>query len=1179
MLLVLPLYGQLSCAQEEPAKRVLVLNSYHREFLWTDSIVKGIESVMGSEENDIGLTIEYMDTKSIKYDARYKEKLYDLYKYKYGNRTSDLIIATDDNAFDFLREYHEDIFPETPVVFCGVNNLEAPNLVDRDVFTGVIELLSVKETMDIALSLHPETREIVFVVDSTPTGTQLWSQIRGLPGYSENIRMTRIDDSLSMEQIEDTMSRLSDDTIVIFVTLNRDNSGTYYSSKEVVPRVCRASVRPVYGCSAQILPHGIVGGELIGGVYHGQVAATMAMRILAGDAVRDIPVITEPQTQTMFDYNQMQRWGIKESDLPEDSIIVNKPYSVYEENKGLLLSIIACVIVQTLIIVALVVNRSRRKAAEKELKESEDRFRMIFDSINDAVFTQNIETGAILNVNNTTCNLFGYTREELQRLGVQTISAGEAPYTWDDAIGRIKKATAGEPQLFEWRAKHRSGHLFWVEVSMIRAVVGKHERILVVMRDITERKHLEERMTHLNLVLHAIRSVSQLVAKENDRDRLLQRACDNLIETRGYHNAWIALIDESGTLITTAEAGLGEAFVPMVKRLERGELIECGKKALLQSGVVVIDDPISACHGCPLAEMCEGRRAMTIRLEHGGWVYGLFSVAVPAKLAADQEEQVLFKEVAGDIAFSLHSLKLGEKRKRAEDALVESERKLSQIVNGSSTPIFVIDKTHTVTHWNKACENLTGVSAEEMVGTKRQWSPFYSTERPTLADIIVDELTEEEIAGYYGGKFRRSVLINGAYEAEGSFPGFGGKWLFFTAAPLRDDHGNVTGAIESLRDITERKVAERKVRESERKFRSLVEQVPAITYIAALDESSTTLYVSSQIEEILGSPHEEYKTDPDFWAKRLHKEDRKRVLEEMSHAHETGNPFVSEYRMTSTAGKTVWISDKGVIVKDDRGNALYLLGVMFDITTRKLAEENLEQAMADMKRSNTDLEQFAYVISHDLQEPLRMVSSYVQLLSRRYKDKLDSEANDFIGFAVDGASRMQTLIQDLLKYSRVGTRGKSLTPAACEDALNQALANLKLAIEDSGAVVTHDPLPTVLADSSQLVGLFQNLIGNAIKFKGEDMPHIHVAAEQKEDRWLFSVADNGIGIDPEFFERIFVVFQRLNGREEYEGTGIGLAVCKKIVERHGGRMWVESEPGRGSTFYFTIPIKASGEQS
>ena len=203
----------------------------------------------------------------------------------------------------------------------------------------------------------------------------------------------------------------------------------------------------------------------------------------------------------------------------------------------------------------------------------------------------------------------------------------------------------------------------------------------------------------------------------------------------------------------------------------------------------------------------------------------------------------------------------------------------------------------------------------------------------------------------------------------------------------------------------------------------------------------------------------------------------------------------------------------------------------------------------------------------------------MELMKRRYAGKLDSDADEFIDFAVDGANRMQTLINDLLAYSRVGTRGKPLTPTDCTFVLEQLLMNLEVAIDESGAVVTHDPLPTVMADGSQLAQVFQNLIGNAIKFKGEEPPRIHIAVEQRGGEWVFSVADNGIGIDPESFDRIFEIFQRLHGRDEYSGTGIGLAVCKKLVERHGGRMWVESESGQGSTFYFTIPAKASGDRS
>ncbi len=241
------------------------------------------------------------------------------------------------------------------------------------------------------------------------------------------------------------------------------------------------------------------------------------------------------------------------------------------------------------------------------------------------------------------------------------------------------------------------------------------------------------------------------------------------------------------------------------------------------------------------------------------------------------------------------------------------------------------------------------------------------------------------------------------------------------------------------------------------------------------------------------------------------------------------------------------------------------------ITEHKHAEEALARERKDLACSNTDLQQFAYVASHDLQEPLRAVASYVQMLSRRYRGKLDADADEFIGYAVDGATRMQALINDLLEYSRMGTHGKQMEPSDSSAVLALALDNLTAAIQESGAVVTQDALPNVPADASQMAQLFQNLISNSIKFHGQEPPRVHVSAERKGAEWVFSVRDNSIGLDPQFGDRIFIIFQRLHTMGEYSGTGIGLAICKKIVERHGGRIWVESEPGKGSIFYFTIP--------
>lgn len=241
----------------------------------------------------------------------------------------------------------------------------------------------------------------------------------------------------------------------------------------------------------------------------------------------------------------------------------------------------------------------------------------------------------------------------------------------------------------------------------------------------------------------------------------------------------------------------------------------------------------------------------------------------------------------------------------------------------------------------------------------------------------------------------------------------------------------------------------------------------------------------------------------------------------------------------------------------------------------RVLNEELEQRVAErtreLKRSNEELEQFAYIASHDLQEPLRIVSSYVQLIETRYEGKLDEEADRFIDFAVDGVKRMQALIKALLAYSRVGARRLACEPISCEEIVNSTIADLRLAAEECGAVITHDSLPTVFGDGTQLAQLFQNLLANALKFRGENPPSIHISANRSGEEWIFSVKDNGIGIEPTYYARIFVIFQRLHSQREYPGTGIGLAVCKKIVDRHGGRIWVQSEAGKGATFFFTIP--------
>ncbi len=261
-----------------------------------------------------------------------------------------------------------------------------------------------------------------------------------------------------------------------------------------------------------------------------------------------------------------------------------------------------------------------------------------------------------------------------------------------------------------------------------------------------------------------------------------------------------------------------------------------------------------------------------------------------------------------------------------------------------------------------------------------------------------------------------------------------------------------------------------------------------------------------------------------------------------------------------------------VLARIDTHLTLYALRQQLAARNAQLQKEIAARAetQAALQRSNTELEQLAYVASHDMQEPLRMVASYLQLVAQRYQGKLDADADEFIGFAVDGAKRMQALINDLLAYSRLGTKARPFELTDCNAVVEVALSHLRVAIADSGAVVTHDPLPSVMGDASQLLQLFQNLLANAVKFHGDEPPRVHVSAESDDGCWRFTVRDNGIGIAPEYFERIFVLFQRLHGRGTYPGTGIGLAICKKVVERHGGHIEVQSEPGKGSSFIFTL---------
>jgi PAS domain S-box-containing protein len=593
-------------------------------------------------------------------------------------------------------------------------------------------------------------------------------------------------------------------------------------------------------------------------------------------------------------------------------------------------------------------------------------------------------------------------------------------------------------------------------------------------------------------------------------------------------------------------------------------------------------------------------------------------------------------------------------RKRADKALRESEKKLSQIIEGSSTPIFVIDKNHTVTHWNKACENLTGFSAGEMVGTKKQWTPFYSTERPVLADVIVDNLTEEGIAKYYHNKFQKSALIDGAYEVEDFFSIFGNKWLFFTAAPLRDHQGKVIGAIETLKDITERKKTEKTLKQ-----KLLVLSQPAgeiivlnlndiidIDILQELQDSFSETYdVASLMFDNEGKPITKPSNFSDF-CKIIRTTKIGREKCEISDANlsklvingssaivsccnfkeiqEAAVPLFIGYKHIATWGigqkvisklsedkvrsyaKEIGVDDDKLIAaskklmtgsKERFRRAVNFLEVIAkdisllgsqniqqarEINKRMLAEEKLQKAhdeleirvkerTADLQTANKELEAFSYSVSHDLRAPLRAIDGFSQILLEDYLNVLDEEGQRYLQRVRAGTQNMGQLIDDLLQLSRIGRQPMVKETIKLENIAKETHKSLKNEWKGRKVNFSVHQCQATQVDPRLMQIVFTNLLSNALKFtRNKKAAKIEFGCKSKNKQTHFYVKDNGVGFDMKYADKLFSPFQRLHRAEDYEGTGIGLAIVQRIIHRHKGRIWAESEVGKGTVFYFTL---------
>jgi len=513
---------------------------------------------------------------------------------------------------------------------------------------------------------------------------------------------------------------------------------------------------------------------------------------------------------------------------------------------------------------------------------------------------------------------------------------------------------------------------------------------------------------------------------------------------------------------------------------------------------------------------------------------------------------------------------------RAEAESLDLQRRFRRLLDSSGEGIYGLDSRGRCTFINDTAGRLLGYAPAEVVGLE-----MHALIHHSHADGAPYPLADCPIFAVLRTGRGCRIEDDALWRRDGT--SFAAEYSSF---PLEGIGGRIDGAVVTFRDITERRrsLAERAEQnarlarsesESRRQAHILTSVLDSIADgVVVADTAGRFIHFNPAAERILGRGPSDAPADQwsDHYGVFLPDGTTPYPPENLPLARAMRGELVVEAELfirhpARPVGARVSVNGGPVL---EEGEVHGGVVVFRDETERKENDARLRRYTEALAKSNAELQQFAYVASHDLQEPLRMVRSYAQLISEQYKGRLDAEADEYLEFLVDGARRMQQLIADLLAYSRVGTQGRELEPTDCNDVLGDALRNLEFAIEESGARVTHDPLPTVRGDAPQLVRLFQNLVGNAVKFRGDAPPTVHVSVRRMGGEWEFSVADNGIGIPERALDRVFEIFHRVHGRSEYAGTGIGLAICKKTVARHGGRIWVRSTEGVGSTFFFTL---------
>jgi PAS domain S-box-containing protein len=741
---------------------------------------------------------------------------------------------------------------------------------------------------------------------------------------------------------------------------------------------------------------------------------------------------------------------------------------------------------------------------------SEAKFRGILESAPDAMVIADGQ-GRIVLVNAETERLFGYSRDELVGQLVDILVPerfrGKHPQHRQGYTAHPRPRLMGEGA--DLRGLRKDNTEFSVEISLSPIETPEGTLISSAIRDVTARKAAERAQR----------------ASEAKFRGILESAPDAMVIADGQGRIVLVNAETERLFGYSRDELVGQLVDILVPERFRG------KHPQHRQGYTAHPRPRAMGEGADLRGLRKDNTEFSVEIS-------LSPIETP--------EGTLISSAIRDVTA----------RRAAEKRIAHMEDRYRTLLEAAPDAMVVANQAGEIILVNVQAEKQFGYRRDELVGQK-------------VGNIIPKGFAEQLVVGgtpsaveVIAQQIRKGLELIARRKDGTEFP------IEIMLSPMESPEGILVTA--AVRDISERKHAEDALQQSENRLRVLIDGVKDYAILMLDPKGLVTTWGEGaerikgyRAEEIIGQSFSRFYL-PEAIAQQ-------KPSQELKIAEEQGR-FEEEGWRVRKDGSRFWANVVITALRDETGQLRGFAKVNRDFSERKKSDEQLAKTLTELKRSNEELQQFAYVASHDLQEPLRMVASYTQLLAQRYKGRLDADADEFIAYAVDGSNRMQGLIQDLLAYSRAGTNGKALGQVSSEDALDEALNNLRAMIEESGTTVTHDALPPIKTDESQLVQVFQNLVGNAMKYHGVEAPRVHVSATKNGAKeWIFSIRDNGMGIDSQYFERIFIIFQRLHGREEFEGTGIGLAICKKIVERMGGRIWVESQLEKGSTFFFALP--------